>query len=95
MERRKNNNQEEEWLRGMNDKVDFRRELRHIARRFKTLGEGKKFALAELKMNIKELKITKRAEIGRNRRKERPKARFINQFQIILHVFLLSSKKSR
>lgn len=50
--------------------------------------------MAELKMNIKELKITKRAEIGRNRRKERPKARFINQFQIILHVFLLSSKKS-
>lgn len=46
MERRKNSNQEEEWLRGMNDKVDFRREMLHIARRFKTLGEGKKFALA-------------------------------------------------
>lgn len=74
MERRKNSNQEEEWLRGMNDKVDFIREMLHIARRFKTLGEGKKFALAELKMNIKELKITKRAEIGRNRRKELSKS---------------------
>lgn len=49
--------------------------------------------MAELKMNIKELKITRRTERVKKRRKERPRAQIINQFQII--SFLLSSKESR
>ena len=70
----------------------LRRDLKQLTRRYREADEGERQALAELRDTIREkLKILRRAEKSRKRRKERARARFTaNPFQFTSH--LLGSK---